>query len=165
MALVTTIGASDADSFIDEPTYLAYWHARGVEIPGTVDVQEAHLRRSAQWMSTQLDWLGTRQYERQALSWPRVVWDLVRGWWVPTDSVPVDVRHAQAEFAWKFQQGDDPWNTVVDGAVRRRTVRAGPVESVEDFLDYTAHPRFDAINRMISPYLATGRGQIRLRRG
>lgn len=73
MALITTPGADNADSFFTIEEADAYFSGRGVTAwIGTIDAKESAARRGSSYISTQYKWRGLAATPTQALAWPRV---------------------------------------------------------------------------------------------
>jgi hypothetical protein len=160
MALDTTIGGAAADSYASAAEYTARAAAMGWTLGTT---QEADLRRAAVaidalWL---VNALGYRQYQTQAREFPRIINDLVNGWPVDVDTIPVAIKAAQMEMAYLIQGGADPLATI-DGVVASERVKAGPVESETTYQGGKAQPRYTAVLALLRPYLAAGAGQARL---
>lgn len=114
MALVTTAGAADADSYAALTDANTYFTNRAVTAwTGTDAAKEAALRRATTYLDNQYrgKWIGIRTNEAQALAWPRLdggrtryggltepLFDLDE-FEIPTDTVPLQVQHATMEAA------------------------------------------------------------------
>ena len=70
MALITTVGATDADSFITLAEWQDYWDLRDVDLNqhGHDAAHEADLRIAAQYITQNYNFVGQRQYQYQALA-------------------------------------------------------------------------------------------------
>lgn len=168
MTLTTTVGGAASDSYITLAEFEAYWSARGVTLAGDSDGDSAHegqLRRAADWIDRNYDFVGTRQYQTQFRAWPRIVSGLVNDWPVNVDTVPQAVKDAQAELAYLIHEGLTPWATVT-GTVARTRSKAGPVETETEYQGGKSTPRLVAIEGMLAPYIKGGAyGQVRMARG
>lgn len=103
MALITTPGASDADSYIDVDAFKTYACNMGFDIADKTDPQiEQALRRGTRWIDTTYGsrFVGTPTTATQALEWPRTgaTW---RGSELPDDAIPSQVKNATSEAAWR----------------------------------------------------------------
>jgi hypothetical protein len=170
MALDTTIGGTSADSYITRVEYVDYWAALGVYLSdGTEADQEANLRRAAQMIDRKFRFAGIQQYQHQALAWPRTTDILVDGWPVDPDTIPQDIRDAQAEVAYQIQLGFDPFPRLTAGAIKRESVAAGSVsKSVEYVGGGREIDRVVAIEGLLRPYIiggGAGGSQVKLARG
>lgn len=161
MALVTTIGGASSDSYGTLAAYQTYAANMGWTLSGVDATDEQNLRRAAQALDRNFTFIGTRQYQTQALAWPRVVTDLVKDWPIDTDTIPQDIIDAQFELAYLIQGGVDPFETIT-ATVARTRVKAGPVESETEYTGGKATPRLVAVEGLLRPYLKAGRGQIAL---
>mgnify|MGYP001599122291 CR=1 FL=1 len=163
MALVTTIGSASADSYGTLAAYEAYVVANislNFNGHGHDSTHEMHLRRAAQWIDRRFHFVGIRQYETQALSWPRLYRGLVKDWPIDPDSIPQDIISAQFELAYLFEeQSLDPFATITE---RRTRSTIGPI-SVETIP--TGQPRIVAVEGLLAPYTVTGSGQMAAVRG
>lgn len=115
MALVTTPGAANADSYAEVAEADAYFAGRGVTTwTGTDAAKENALRDGTVYLDNAYRnfWRGTRGVKEQALAWPRV--DGTRDPWRPSwtyplidedgfelaiDAIPVQVKRACMEAA------------------------------------------------------------------
>ncbi len=153
MALIVIIGGTESDSFVTLAEFTAYATKMGWTIGRTDDENEQALRRAAQSLTRQHMFRGYRQYQFQALSFPRVRMGLVRGWPVNPDTIPQDIKDAQCELAYLILNGLDPFETIEQSVTR---AKAGPVE-VETVA--TGRPRIIALTGLLGPYLSAGAGQ------
>lgn len=166
MALDTTIGAATTDSYITLAEFRSYWSDRGVDLSSVADATlEADLRRAVQWITQTYNFVGTRQYQYQAQSWPRLTTHLIEGWPIDPDTVPQDIKDAQAEMAYLIYGGANPFATVEGGSVVRQKDKAGPVETETEYTNFREIPRFVAIEGLLSRYTVFGGSQVRMVRG
>lgn len=169
MALTTTIGGASSDSYITRAEYLAYWLALGVDLSGGVEAdQDANLRRAAQMLDRRFVFAGIKQYQTQARDWPRLTEILVDGWPVDPDTIPQDIKDAQAEVAYQIQLGYDPFPRLTEAAIKSVSVKAGPVGKTTEYVGGGRETdRIVAIEGMLRPYImaASGGSQIKLARG
>lgn len=159
MALDTTIGSTSADSYATLAEYQAYVAAIGRSASGVDATDEANLRRAAQIIDRDCEFIGMKQYQIQSLSWPRLVNELVDDWPIDPDTVPQDIKDAQCELAYLVQGGLDPHATIT--AVIK-SAGAGPARV--EFLGGQGKPQLVAIAGLLRPYVRAGRGQARLMR-
>ena len=159
MALDTTIGGASADSYGTLAAYQAYGASMGWTLSGTDAGDEINLRRAAQYLDRMNDFIGQKQYQYQALAWPRLVNGLVDDWPINPDTVPTDIIHAQFEAAYLLQGGLDPFATITSSR-KRATVGPITVETVP-----TGKPRLVAVTGLLSKYVVAGQGQAALSRG
>lgn len=158
MALDTTVGGASADSYGTLAAYQAYAAARGWTLIGVDATDEANLRRAADFIDRRHRFIGERQYQTQARSWPRLVNVLVKDWPVDPDTIPSDIESAQFEVAYLLQGGLDPFATITESR-KRATVGPITVETVP-----TGRPQVVAAQGLLAPYLIAGAGQIALMR-
>lgn len=163
MALDTTIGAATCDSYITLAEMRDYWSARNVDLSGVADATlEAHLRRAVQYITQTYNFVGMRQYQFQAQSWPRLTTHLVDGWPINPDTVPQDIKDAQAELAYLIHGGANPFATVEGGSVVRKKDSAGPVSTEVEYTNFRETPRFVAIEGLLARYTTMGGAQIKM---
>ena len=163
MALTTTIGGASSDSYATLAAYQAYGATMGWTMGATDAADEINLRRAAVYLDRNYSFVGIRQYQTQALAWPRLVGGLVNDWPVDPDTIPQAIKDAQMELAYLIQGGLDPFATIT-GSVGRKKVKAGPVETETEYLGGLAKPRLVAVEGLLGPFLAAGQGQQRLSR-
>lgn len=103
MALITTPGALDANSYASLAQAAAYHAARGNGTwTGSDAVKEAALIRATQWIDGRYgdQWPGVRRYLRaQALDWPRADAYDRDGTYVDLETIPPEVVQATCEAA------------------------------------------------------------------
>lgn len=123
MALVTTAGAADADSYVSIADADSYFTARGVTTWTGIDsVKEAALRLATSYLDNAYRdrWIGVRTEQAQALAWPRCSAIPIRtsisvtmalidsdGFEIATDTVPLQVQRATMEAALLSLTGTD----------------------------------------------------------
>lgn len=167
MALDTTIGGASSDSYITLVEWQDYWLARGIDLTahGHDSSHENNLRRAVDYIDRKHSFVGYKQYQTQALSWPRVTTLYVDGWPVNADTIPQDIKDAQAEIAYLIHEGLDPFATVTTGATKSTTAKAGPVETSTEYFNGRETPRLVAAEGLLAPYIGHGGGQVRVLRG
>lgn len=169
MALNTTIAGTASDSYGTLADYIAYVVANiDTAYSGTAATQELNLRRAAQYLDRQYNFIGQQQYQDQARDWPRLTDKLVDGWPIDPDTIPDAIRYAQFELAYAFEVGGvDPYTTLTAGTVKRSRAKAGPVESETEYEQGRNTPRFVAVEGLLRDYVngGAGTGQIRFGRG
>tara|TARA_R100001443_G_scaffold115333_3_gene132860 strand:+ start:1272 stop:1772 length:501 start_codon:yes stop_codon:yes gene_type:complete len=166
MAIVTTIGGTTTNSYITVAEYEAFWTERNVTIGGSTSSKESELVKSADYINRAYDFIGEQQYRYQTMAWPRLTGImLVKDWPIDPDTVPQDIKDAQAELAYLINQGATPFATVEGGAKVREKNKAGPVETDVEYTNFRETPRFVAIEGLVSPYTVYGGAQIKVIRG
>lgn len=157
MALVTEdgTGRADAESLATVDAFKARCTALGV-VHDLSDLQiERNLRKATEYMARYRDrWSGDRKTATQATDFPRYnmpIRDTAITQHYANDTVPLPVRNACIDLAWKASSTDlDADQT---RAVKRSKV--GPIET-----EYEAGSpqsrRFPAIETMLSPYFKRG---------
>lgn len=163
MALVTTPGAADADSYAtlaEANTYhstkrypaLSGWAAA----TATDAVKEAALRLAAILLDRMFEWNGSAVDSTQARVWPRTGMLTRNGFAIPTSgatSIPTDLKEAQAEFAGQLIQSDRLSDN--DAAKKGITsVKAGSVAVTFKDVDVSSAESLDAQLRLMGSELA-----------
>ena len=166
MAIVTTVGSASANSYITVAEYEAFWTERNVTIPGRTAPKKAQPVQAADYIKRGYNFVGEQQFKEQAMVWPRLTGIiLVKDFPIDPDTVPQDIKDAQAELAYIIHQGTDVFATVTGGAKVREKNKAGPVETEIEFTNFRETPRFVAIEGLLSPYTIYGGAQLRMVRG
>lgn len=114
MALITTPGASNADSYATLVEANAYVTDRRVPTvtwwtSATDPQKEAALRSAAVLLDRIFDWTGAAVDSVQARAWPRTGMLTRNGFAIPTSgasSIQIDLKDAQTEFALQLGAGD-----------------------------------------------------------
>lgn len=147
MALTTTAGAANADSYASLTEATTYFTARGVSAwTGTDAVKEQALRKATTYLDNQYRdrWVGRRANETQSLAWPRI--DGTRGYGYPlrdldgfdiaSDAVPVQVKNATLEAALLVIAGEtlEP-RLERGGAIKSISKGVGPLNKAVTYAD------------------------------
>lgn len=135
MALTTTAGAADADSYATLVWLAAYHAARGNAAwaaAATDTLREQAARRAAAWIDGRYRdrFPGSKTGGRaQALEWPRTGATDAAGHVLPDDEIPVEILTAQAEAALHeiTAPGALYPQQAAGGAVLKRR-KVGPIE-------------------------------------
>lgn len=148
MALVTTPGAVDADSYATLAAADAYFLARGIATwTGTDAVKEAALRRATTYLDNQYRgrWKGYKTAQTQALAWPRIgsggdsrfrspgdtfaVYGVVDadGFEIPTNEVPTQIKNATIEAALLAIAGTTTLEPVLARGGMIKSEQVGPI--------------------------------------
>ncbi len=166
MAIVTTVGSASANSYITGTEYEAFWTERNVTISGSNAAKEAELVKAADYINRSYTFVCEQQHRYQAMAWPRLTGIiLVKDFPIDPDTIPQDIKDAQAELAYIINQGTNVFATVEGGAKVREKNKAGPVETEVEFTNFRETPRFVAIEGLISPYTIYGGAQLKMVRG
>jgi hypothetical protein len=163
MALDTTIGGTASDSYGTLAAYTAYALGMGFTLSGTDDANEINLRKGATYLDRKYSFIGMQQYQFQALSWPRLVNDLVDDWPINPDTIPLDIIHAQFEVAYILQGGLDPFATI-ETNVTNDIIKVGPITLEAETLP-TSTPRIVAVEGLLRGYIRGGVGMANMVRG
>ena len=163
MALDTTIGGTSADSYGTLAEYTAYALGMGFTLAGTDAANEINLRKGAIYLDRKYSFIGMQQYQYQALSWPRLVNDLVDDWPVNPDTIPLDIIHAQFEVAYILQGGLDPFATI-ETSTTSDMIKVGPITLDTETLP-TSTPRIVAVEGLLRGYIRGAVGMASMVRG
>jgi len=108
MALITTPGDANANSYIDVSEADAFEAARPQSAWTTLTIAEKET--ALQWATSLLDgsfvWTGAAADGVQALAWPRQGMLTRNGYAIPTNVIPIELKRAQAEFARQLADDD-----------------------------------------------------------
>lgn len=160
MALIVEdgTGLADAEAYIAVADADTYFAARGNATWAalTTEQKEQALRKGADYMGATygLRWKGERTVETQALDWPREC-VYAFGVLVDSDEVPVAVQRANAELAVRASAAD----LLSDAGAQVLSEQVGPI-AVTYAPGARQQTRFEAVDRMLQPYLAYGAGQV-----
>jgi hypothetical protein len=163
MALDTTIGGTASDSYGTLAFYTTYALAMGWTLADTDALNEINLRKATTYLDRKYTFIGLQQYQYQAISWPRLVSDLVNDWPINPDTVPLDIVHAQFEVAYILQGGLDPFATIETSGTSE-SIKVGPITIAGDTLP-TSTPRIVAVEGLLCGYIRGGVGMARMVRG
>lgn len=165
MAIVTTIGGSTTNSYITVAEYSAYADNFGWVIGNDTAAHEDQLRRATAYINRVYNFVGQTQYQTQSMAWPRLTTQLIDGWPINPDTVPQDIKDAEAELAFLVHGGTDLLATVTGGSTRRTKSKAGIVETETEYASFRETPRFVAVEGLLSPYVVFGGSQVKVMRG
>ena len=160
MALDTTIGGPDADSYGTLAAYTTYASSMGWTLASTDAANEVSLRKAAVALDRENTFIGLQQYQAQARAFPRLIGDLVDGWPVDPDTIPQDIIYAQFEMGYLIQGGLDPFATI-ESSSTSESIKVGPITIAGDSLP-TGKARVVAVEGLLRPYIGAGSGQVRL---
>lgn len=163
MALDTTIGGVNADSYGTLADYEGYALGMGYTLAATDAANEINMRKAASYLDRKNQFIGMQQYQFQALSWPRLVNDIVDSWPVDPDTIPLDIKHAQFEMAFILQGGLDPFATI-ETSTTSESIKVGPITIAGDNLP-TSTPRIVAVEGLLRGYIKGGVGMANMVRG
>jgi len=163
MALDTTIGGVNADSYGTLADYEGYALGMGYTLAATDAANEINMRKAANYLDRKYSFIGMKQFQFQAMSWPRLVNDLVDSWPVDPDTIPLDIKHAQFEMAFILQGGLDPFATI-ETSTTSESITVGPITIAGDTLP-TSTPRIVAVEGLLRGYIRGGVGMANMVRG
>lgn len=168
MSLITEdgTGMSTAESYISVADADAYHAARNTTLWATLTTsdKEAALRRAADYLTQayRTRWKGYRTQALQALDWPRqsvLMGDTASQYLVPYNSIPVEIKNACAEIAFRAAAG--PLAGDLKQGVVEKTV--GPIRVKYDSYS-PQHNRYRAIDMLLRPYLDKSNSVVSLTR-
>ena len=163
MALDTTIGSADADSYGTLAAYVAYAASKGWTLAATEAANEINLREAADYLDRKYSFIGIQQYQYQALAWPRLTRDCVDGWPINADTIPKNIANAQFQMAYLLQGGLDPFATIETSSTSE-SIKVGPITIAGDTIP-TGTPRVVALEGLLRGYIIGGVGQTKMVRG
>lgn len=164
MALDATVGGTSSDTYITLAEWQSYWAVRNVDLTahGHDTSHEANLRQAADWLDRNYTYTGYRQYRDQRRAWPRITSAEVDGWSIDADTIPQNLKDAQAELAYLIHEGATPWKTI-EAVLQKKRVKAGPTEVDYTYANGASVPRLVAIEGLMRPLTGDfGSGQSRL---
>ena len=156
MALVTTPGAANADSYASVAELDAYLAARvptATLATGTTAQKEAALRAAARVLDASFVWTGTAVDSTQALTWPRNGMFTRNSFAIANTVNPVDLKNAQCELAAQMHAV----NLTADNEALKQgitSVRAGSVAVTFKETDKSSTESADIDIRLMDPALA-----------
>lgn len=165
MALDTTIGGASADSYATLAEYTARAAAMGWTLAETDAENEINLRRAAVAIEATYAevFVGIRQYDGQALSWPRTWVGWVLDFDIDPDTIPPRVKDAQMEMAYLIQNGADPLANVTAG-IRAEDSQVGSLRKRVEYAGAKTLPRYTVVDRLLRPFTKGSGGQVAVRR-
>lgn len=170
MALTTTPGAADANSYASLAEANAYHTARGnAGWAGSDADKEAALIRATQWLDGRYgdQWPGIRwKLRAQALDWPRVYATDRNGTTINGDTIPPEVVKATCEAALRELTAPGSLSPdLTPGTAKVLTevkgIRWTPLRASAGASDMT--PTLTAVDRALSPIIG-GEGRVRVMR-
>ena len=164
MALDTTIGGTSADSYATLAEYQARATALGWTLGADDAADEVNLRKAANVIDETYSFIGQKQYQFQARSWPRLVNNLVDGWPIDPDTIPSAIKDAQMEMAFLIQGGATPL-ALIDGIVKRKREKLDVIEEETEYFGGQGKQTYPVISAILRDYIVGGPGQVRMVRG
>jgi len=143
MALITTIGGPDSNSYGTLAEADAYFAAR---VQNNWDGSDSHkemaLIRAAQYLDNSYRgrWKGQRVFLEQALAWPRAWITDSDGYDVSSAAIPRQIKYAQFEAAYLIANGTI-LETTIDRAVKREQVGQLSVEYMDGASAIAQYPQ------------------------
>lgn len=154
MALLSTVGTSDAESYVSVADYHSYiLKTYGEDITdGVLAKDEANLRRAASLLDASWSWKGRPTKETQAREFPRDISEAINHRTVPNDTIPTAIKDAQCELAYAIKGGLDVTPKIEGGTVRSESVGAGPAKVSTTFDEVYAMPKVTVVETLIAAY-------------
>jgi|TARA_R110000796_G_scaffold14066_5_gene46185 hypothetical protein len=163
MALDTTIGGTNSDSYGTLAAYQSYATDEGFTLAATDAANEINLRKAANFLDRKFMFIGSQQFQFQQRAWPRLVNDLVNDWPIDPDTIPQKVIYAQFEVAYILQGGLEPFATIETNSTSD-SIKVGPITIAGDTLP-TSTPRVVAVEGLLRGYIKGGPGMVNTVRG
>lgn len=168
MALDTTIGGADADSYDTLAAFKAWADARSWTY-GDDAALEVNMRRAVDYLEANYSFIGDRVSAAQALAWPRIN-GTVEGYSLQADEIPPKVIKAQRVLANLLNSGEEIFATVSGGAVIKQRDKVGPIETETEYNENTqrTQPKFPELDGLLAGYTTAsrsetwGNGRVRL---
>jgi hypothetical protein len=156
MAIIVESGSGatlTANSYVTLASCAEYLNSKGLTTwaSATTTARETSLINAQLWMEL-LPWKGQKALSTDPLVWPRrSVFDR-DGYPVYSDTIPIQIKRAQAELAYRFFIGKSPFVDIAtgDGYVTKEVV--GPIE-VSYVQGYSTSYRFPEIDALLLPFL------------
>ena len=160
MTLVVETGAAtlaSANTYYSLASADAYFDARGVSawVDGDDDTKEYSLIKACSFFET-LPWIGLKSLSTQALEWPRRNVIDKNGYYVSATGIPLKIKQAQAELAYRYFTGGNPAPdlTFSGGNVVRE--RVDVIEIEYDRGGKKDVPEYLYIDYLLKPFLKGG---------
>lgn len=163
MAIDVTPGSATAVAVGSAAEADAYFLARGITTwTGTEAAKEVTLIRGWDYLERAYAgrWVGVKNTQAQALSWPRAWVNDLDGYPIDADEIPTAIKRANFEAALLVLTGTDLEPVLTRGnAVKRKKVKAGPVESETEY-DGGAPTRstITAIDGLLTGFITNSNG-------
>lgn len=155
------LAAADAyDSITNIESYLtsmggptATWVALSTDA-----AKEPHVRKATRYLDAEYGsrWKGTKTYSTQALDWPRA-WVEAEGYAIDSsgsDAIPTALKQALAILADASASEDLMPDQANPGDIKRKRVKAGPVEQDVEYLSGLAQEkRYRLVENLLAPLL------------
>lgn len=179
-ALVTTVGAATANSYVDEAGFETYVDDRLNASATFAAADSDNVARALREAARDLDlmpWSGARATMTQNLAWPRsdvrdpdrdgindgLTFDVLRKR-LPidydADIIPQRVKDAQCELALEYLKAGAADLAVADPAAGIKREKVGPLET--EYFSPGTRPtgvyRFPRVVQLVAPLLKSGRG-------
>lgn len=154
MALLSTIGTSDAESYVTVAEYHDYILKNyGIDITdGTLAKDEANLRRATSILDASWSWKGHPVKETQSREFPRDITQAINHRIVPNTTIPTAIKDAQCELAYAIKGGLDVTPKIEGGTIRSESVGAGSARVSTTFDEIYAMPKITVVETLIAPY-------------
>jgi len=137
MTIDVTAGSATAVAYGSAAEADTYFTARGISTwTGTEGAKEQALIKGADYLERRYAgrWVGVKTTQAQSMAWPRGWVNDLDGYPIDSDEIPVNLKRANFEAALLILTGTD-LEPVLErgGAVTRKRVKAGPVESETEY--------------------------------
>jgi hypothetical protein len=156
MAIIVESGSGatlTANSYVTLASCAEYLNSKGLTTwaSATTTAREVSLINAQLWMEL-LPWRGQKSLSTDPLVWPRrSVFDR-DGYPVYSDTIPIQIKRAQCELAYRSYLNKSPFIDIAtgDGYVIREAV--GPIE-ISYAQGYSTSYKFPEIDALLLPFL------------
>ncbi len=152
--LVTTPGASNANSYAAYTDYTSYWNLRGFSTAALAAAQatvEPCMTWAAQIIDEAFDWTGMATLSTQSMAWPRMGMFTPNKYPLDQMTLPQRLLDAQCEFAGILlgadRTADIPDLKSVGSQTQLTGIKAGSVQLTFQGRTFTSLESFDAFIR------------------
>lgn len=157
MALDTTVGGADADSYGTLVGFQAYAAAVGWVLTKTDAEQEQDLRRSVPYIDREYTHKGTKAASTQSLLYPVInAGNDCDGFTIPSDDIPQPIIDAQFELAWIQHEGQTLFATQLAGAISEEMFKAEGVETETKYFNGRESPKYPSVDNLLRCYIVGG---------
>lgn len=126
-----------ANAYITAAELVDYWADRGITISAPTAEQEAAIVVSTQYVGLNNNWSGFAVSADQSLDWPRRGTYTDKGFLIPADEIPQQLKFAVAEYAYRQLTADLQPDIGDEGAVKRQRDKVDVLETETEYQDNT----------------------------
>lgn len=155
MTLVIEDGSTSlasANSYMSISSCSTYLNSKGITTWAAATTgKEVSLIQACLYMEL-LPWKGLRSLSTDPLAWPRLGMLDRDGYNIYSDVVPLDIKRAQCELAYRFFLGRNPMEDVAPGDQFITREHVGPIDLTYS-QSHTTNYKFIEIDLLLGPYL------------